>query len=185
MRKPKLTEEEIQAQRQEKIEKVLNNFSVQLRKLDKHKQFLVGKVVEAKQRGLKPEEQKARNMLGKVLDQIHRTYSMQLQLELFLQDRDLSNLQDAFKGAIADISEDIDSNSNKNSAKKTKKKYLKSIYQLNKQDKEIDDVLETADAAMNTIATTSGQTEKYNDEIDSLVSEEELKVYSNPFKTRY
>lgn len=180
MRKPKLTE----AERQEKIDKVLTNFSVQLRKLDKTKQFLVGKVVEAKKLNLKNEEQKARNLLGNCLGQIHRTLGMQMQLELFIQERDLSNLSQSFLECLGSIADEVENNVSKSTAKKAKKRYMKTMYNLSEQKGRIDDILDDGDRAMQYDAD-SGKYEKFEDEIDSLVTEEEQRGYSDPLKTRY
>ena len=174
-----MTPEELEAARQEKIDKVLSNFSIQLKKLDNNKRFLTGKVVEAKRLGLKQEEQKARMLLGKCLGQIHRTLGMQMSLELMVQDRDLSNLQEAFLNCLDGISDEIEGNVSKATAKKAKKKYLKAIYNVNQQNNRIDDVLETGDFAMNAQAE-GGVYDKFDDEINSLVSEEEMKMYSDP-----
>lgn len=184
MRKPKLTKAEIEAQRQEKIDKTLAEFTVQLRKLNITKQNLVGKVVECRKRGLKQEEQKAKMLLGKCLSQEHRVLSMQMQAELFIQDRDLSNLAQSFLECLDGIADEVEDNVSKSTAKKAKKNYLKTLFNLNRQNERIDDVLDSADFAMEADAAT-GKYEKFDEEIDSLISEEELKGYSDPFKTRY
>ena len=184
MRKPKLTQAEIEAQREEKINATFTKFSVQLRQLEKQKQFLVGKVVEAKKKGLKNEELKARTLLGKNLSQTKRTEGMQMQLELLLQDRNLSNLQQSFMECMGDISSEIEGNVDKKTAKKTKKNYLKALFNINEQNKRTDDLLDAGEAAFEYQAN-DGQYSKFDDEIDSLITEEELKGYSDPSKMRY
>ena len=174
-----MTKEELEQARQEKIDRTLNNFAIQLKRLDNNKQFLTAKIVEARKKGLKQQEQHARGLLGQCLSQEHRVLSMQMQLELLDTQKSLNSLQMDFMTCINDISAEVESNSNKAVAKKTKKNYVKTLYTINEQNKRIDDVLDIGDYAIDQEVAT-GQYSKFDDEIDSLISEEESKVMDNP-----
>ncbi len=173
-----MTKEEQAKARQKKINDTLKGFDLQLIQLGKKKQSLLDKVLEAKRLGLKQQEQQARGLLGNCLAQEKRVLGMQMQLELAVESRDLSNLEQSFIECVNDMSVEISSNVTKFGAKKAKKNYMKTLYKINEQNTRMDDLLDAGDYAI-VANTSSGQFSKFDDEIDSLVEEAEFSAGTN------
>ncbi len=180
--KVKKTPEQIAAERQQKINDTLNSFQIQLVKLGKQKSYLLGKLSEAKRNGLKAQEQQARGLLRNCLAHEKRVLGMQMQLDLAVQSRDLSNLQQAFLECVGTMADEIDGNVTKSDVKKNKKKYVKSLFNLGKQNERMDDFLQEGDYAMAISSNTNDSTE-FDEEIDGML--ENLDTGANRYGSRY
>ena len=180
--KVKKTPEQIAAERQQKINDTLNSFQIQLVKLGKQKSYLLGKLSEAKRNGLKAQEQQARGLLRNCLAHEKRVLGMQMQLDLAVQSRDLSNLQQAFLECVGTMADEIDGNVTKSDVKKNKKKDVKSLFNLGKQNERMDDFLQEGDYAMAISSNTNDSTE-FDEEIDGML--ENLDTGANRYGSRY
>lgn len=168
MGKVKKTPEQLALERQEKINETLNSFQVQLVKLNKQKFGLLGKMNEARKLGLKAQEQQARGLLRNCLAQEKRVLGMQMQMELAIQSRDLSNLQQAFLTCVGTMADEIENNVTQKDVKKNKKKYLKSLFKVQQQNERMDDFLAEGDYAM-AISTNTNDNASFDEEIDGML----------------
>ena len=135
-KKNKKTKEEIQKEREETVAKTSTALKLQIATLNKKKEVVLKKVVEAKQKGLKEQENQARNLLKQTLAAMKREEGMLMTLELAIESRDLAQLNMNFLNSIGTLSEDIISSGKQTSAGKAKKigdKYLRAVYESNKQ----------------------------------------------------
>lgn len=180
--KVKKTPEQLAAERQQKINNTLNSFQIQLVKLGKQKSYLLGKMSEARRNGLKAQEQQARGLLRNCLAHEKRVLGMQMQLDLAVQSRDLSNLQQAFLECVGTMADEIDGNVTKSTVKKSKKKYVKSLFNLGKQNERMDDFLQEGDYAMAISSGTNDSTE-FDEEIDGML--ENLDAGASRYGNRY
>ena len=175
---PKKSPEELRKEREAKIANTSNSLRLQIRNLEKKKETLLGKVVEAKQKNLKDQEAQARNLLKQTLAAIKRENGMLMTLELAIESRDLAELNSNFLESIGSLSDDILSTGTTNSEAKTKRvsdKFLRAVYESNKQKERIDGMLAVGEYA--SIVNTDGeQYNEFDDEIDSLV--ESAQTYS-------
>ena len=180
--KVKKTSEQIAAERQQKINDTLNAFQIQLVKLGKQKSYLLGKMNEARRNGLKTQEQQARGLLRNCLAHEKRVLGMQMQLDLAVQSRDLSNLQQSFLECVGTMADEIDGNVTKSDVKKSKKKYVKSLFNLSKQNERMDDFLQEGDYAM-AISSNSNDSTEFDEEIDRMMelSGAEATKYGNRY----
>lgn len=179
--KPKKSEEELRKEREEKIASTSNALKMQIVTLEKKKEAVLKKVVEAKQKGLPEQEKQARGLLKQTLASIKREQGMLMTLELAVESRDLAQLNMNFLESIGNLSEDIISSSQKTSEAKAKRvgdKYLRAVYESNQQKDRIDNML-----AMGEFSTIVGEeVDKYSefdDEIDGLVEEAESSTAVN------
>lgn len=182
MKKEKKTREQIAAERQQKLNDTLNNFQIQLVKLGKQKSYLLAKLSEAKRNGLKAQEQQARGLLRNCLAHEKRVLGMQMQLDLAVQSRDLSNLQQSFLECVGTMADEIDGNVTKSTIKKSKKKYVKSLFNLNKQNERMDDFLQEGDYAM-AISSNADDSTEFDEEIDGML--ENYDAGENKYKSRF
>ena len=180
----KKTQEEISKERQEKINATLDSFNVQLKQLAKQKVTLLSKLADARRLGLAKQEQQARALLGNCLAQEKRVLGMQMQMELAVQQRDLSNLEQSFLDVVSDMSNEISSNVTKSKIKKSKKKYLKSIYNASQQNDRMDEMLRMGDVAL-TAEADMGKFNEFDDEIDKMLEEVEGQGQASMSKTRF
>ena len=163
--------EQIEQERKERIERVSNQIRTQLISMNKKKDALVSQVIEAKRRGLSAQEKQARELLSRCLASIKRIDGMLMTIELAVQSRDLAKLNCEFVQCIGDLADDISVSAGKTESRKAAGKYMKALYNANRQLEQIDQLLEAGDYA----ATISdvGQDAQYDEEIDVLLSEAE------------
>lgn len=174
-RTPKKTPEEIQKEREAKIANTSNSLKLQIRNLEKKKDVLLKKVVEAKQKNLKEQEAQARSLLKQTMAAIKRENGMLMTLELAIESRDLAQLNTNFLESIGTLSDDILSTGNVNSESRTTRigdKFLRAVYESNKQKERIDDMLAVGEYA-NVVNSESDQYTEFDDEIDNLVENAE------------
>ena len=100
----KMSKEEAAAQREKRINETADKLHAQVITIGKQKQVLIGKVVEAKRKGLPVQEKQARGLLKKCLAAEKRTSGMLMTLELAVQSRDLADLNRQFIECIGDLS---------------------------------------------------------------------------------
>ena len=107
---------------------------------------------------------------------------MQMQLDLAVQSRDLSNLQQSFLECVGTMADEIDGNVTKSTIKKSKKKYVKSLFNLNKQNERMDDFLQEGDYAM-AISSNADDSTEFDEEIDGML--ENYDAGENKYKSRF
>ena len=142
----------------------------------------VAKLNEAKNLGLKVQEQQARGLLRNCLSQEKRVLGMQMQLELAVQSRDLSNLQQAFLTCVGNMADEIESNVTVKNVKKNKKKYIKSLFRVKEQNERMDEFLQEGDYAM-AISTNSNESVEFDEEIDDML--ENLELDKDKYKNKF
>lgn len=174
--KSKKTPEELKKEREEKIQQTASTLKLQIVSLERKKDTMLKKVVEARQKGLPEQEKQARGLLKQTMAAIKREQGMLMTLELAIESRDLAQLNMDFLDSIGSLSEDIINSSQKTSDAKAKRvgdKYLRAVYESNKQKDRIDSMLE-----MGEFSTVVGEEmDKYNefdDEIDGMVENAEF-----------
>ena len=168
-KKQKKSPEELQSEREERIAATANSLRAQLITMESQKKTLLNKVVEARKLGLKPQEEQARGILRRCMAISKQAQGMLMTLELAVQSRDLATLNRQFMECIGVLSDDITQSSAKTDVKKTKEKYIKAMYNSDKQSKQIDEMLEIGDyaAAVNIGGEQYGE---FDSEIDNMVS---------------
>jgi len=177
-KKIKKSSEELEREREARINTVADKLKVQMLTMEQKKDILLGKVVEARQKGLKSQEEQARGLLRKCLATHKQASGMLMTLELAVQSRDLAILNNQFLECIGTLSEDIQFAAGKSNAKKASKKYLKALYVSKKQSDELNEMLEAGDYA--TVAALDGDKfAEFDEEIDSLIELAENGSFSN------
>jgi hypothetical protein len=172
-RKPKKSAAELAKEREAKIASTSNSLKLQIRNLEKKKDILLRKVLEAKQKNLTEQEAQARSLLKQTLAAIKRENGMLMTLELAIESRDLAQLNSDFLDSIGTLSDDILSAGSINSEAKTKRignKFLRAVYESNKQKERIDGMLSVGEYA-SAVGVDSEQYAEFDDEIDSLVED--------------
>ncbi len=182
-KKPKKTEEELKKEREEAIAKTSNSLKLQIRTLEKKRDMMLSKVVEAKGKGLKEQETQARNLLKQTMASIKREEGMLMTLELAVEARDLAQLNANFLKSIGDLSDDILSSGKEMSSSNVKKvedKYLHAVYESNRQKEKIDEMLSVGEYAGVVNQDTNSYSE-FDDEIDSMIenAESNSSMYGN------
>lgn len=174
-RKSKKTKEELQKEREETISKTSNALKLQIVTLEKKKDSVFKKVIEAKQKGLKEQELQARNLLKQTMAAIKREQGMLMTLELAVESRDLAQLNMNFLSSIEALSDDIISSGKQTGEVKAKKvgdKYLRAVYEANKQKEQIDDMLSIGEYA-GIINEDGNYHSEFDQEIDGMIEEAE------------
>ena len=166
--------EQIEQEREERIERV--STQIRLISMNKKKDSLVSQVVEAKRRGLPAQEKQARGLLSRCLASIKRIDGMLMTIELAVQSRDLAKLNCEFVQCIGDLADDISTSVGKTDSKKAEGKYMKALYNANRQLEQIDKLLEAGDYAAT--ISDAGQDIQFEEEIDVLIKEAESGVFS-------
>ena len=188
-KKNKKSPEEMRKEREAKIASTSNTLRLQILTLEKKKDLLLRKVMEAKQKGLRDQEAQARNLLKQTMAAIKHENGMLMTLELAVESRDLAQLNANFLESIGALSDDIlasgDVVSNSNS-KKIGNKFLRAVYESNQQRDRIDEVLATGEYA-SAIGQDSDKYSEFDEEIDSLLESASLSQssYQTPNRTRY
>lgn len=180
--KIKKSEAEIEAEREKRISATAEKLKVQILTMENKKDYLLGKIIEARQMGLKGQEEQARGLLRKCMASQKQANGMLMTLELAVQSRDLAMLNRQFLDCIGVISEDISVSAKKSNAKKAEKQYLKAMYAAKLQSAELDKMLEIGDYA-SVASIDEGKFEEYNEEIDTLVEQTEAGTFKG-FSTR-
>ncbi|MBR2337157.1 MAG: hypothetical protein IKA61_04340 [Clostridia bacterium] len=188
-KKNKKSPEEIKKEREAKIASTSNSLRLQIVTLEKKKEVLLGKVMEAKNKGLKEQELQARNLLKQTMAAIKRENGMLMTLELAVQSRDLAQLNANFLESIGSLSDDILSSGKVTSeanAKRIGNKFLRAVYESNQQKERIDDMLAIGDYS-SVISSDGDQYAEFDDEIDSMLENaQDTQVgYNTPNRNRY
>lgn len=171
--KDKRTPEEIKKERDEKISRAVNDMRLQIVALNKKKDIALAKVVEARQKGLKREEEQAKGLLKQTMAASKRAEGMLMTLEIATQTRDLADLSARFFESIGALSEDIIDAGKKTDKKATKKMenaYLKAMYTAGQQKENIDQMLSVGDYASAASMGVDSYSE-FDDEIESMIDE--------------
>lgn len=189
-KKSKKSPEELKKEREAKISSTSNALRLQIVTLEKKKDILLRKVMEAKQKGLKEQEQQARNLLKQTMSAIKRENGMLMTLELAIESRDLAQLNSNFLESIGALSDDILSAGTVNSASKNKRignKFLRAVFESNKQKERIDQMLAVGDYA--SVVSETDEHAEFDDEIDSMLegmeSSQSSIMGTTPTRTRY
>ena len=167
----KKSPEELKREREKKIAETIGALKLQIVQLNKKKDIAFAKVYDARQKGLKEQEEQARGLLKQTMAASKRAEGMLMTLELAKESRDLAELNMNFLTSIGDLSEDILAAGKKTSAAKTKKignKYAKAVFEAGKQKERIDDMLSVGDYA-SAASMGSDSYSEFDDEIDSML----------------
>lgn len=175
-KKPRKTPEELKKEREEKIASTSSALKLQIISLERKREVILKKVLEAKQKGLRDQEAQARGLLKQTMASIRREQGMLMTLELAVESRDLAQLNMNFLDSIATLSDDIIGSSEHVSDARVKKigdRYTRAVFESGQQKERIDNML-----AMGEFATAVGtDTDKYPEfdaEIDSMLEDAEL-----------
>ena len=172
-KKEKKTKEELDNERAARVSATADNLKVQILTMERKQDELLAKVVEARQKGLKNQEEQARGLLRKCMAQHKQASGMLMTLELAIQSRDLASLNQQFLECITTLSRDTQTSVKKSNAKQAEKQYLKATYASQKQSEELDKMLEIGDYAA--VASMGGDKfSEFDAEIDALVGQAEL-----------
>ena len=175
-KKPKLSPEEQKKQREEKIKNTANALRMQIVSLEKKKDIVLRKVVEAKQKGLPEQEKQARGLMKQTLAAIKREEGMLMTLELAIESRDLAQLNMNFLDSIGTLSEDIISSCQKTSESRARRvgdRYMRAVYEANQQKERIDNMLELGEFST-VVGDDVDKYTEFDDEIDGMVESAEL-----------
>ncbi|MBQ8429646.1 MAG: hypothetical protein IJX30_06080 [Clostridia bacterium] len=190
-KKNKKSPEELRKEREAKITSTSNSLRLQIVTLEKKKDILLRKVMEARQKGLKEQEQQARSLLKQTMAAIKRENGMLMTLELAIESRDLAQLNSNFLESIGALSDDILSSGKINSEANTKRignKFLRAVYESNQQKERIDDMLAIGEYS-SVINQDGEQYSEFDDEIDGLLEGVEQSqmgfVNNTPTRNRY
>lgn len=177
-KKEKANKENFTLDNKAKIEEVEKKLQLQMMTMENKKNELFNKVMVARQKGLKTQEEQARGLLRKCLASIRRADSMLMTLELAVESRDLAELNKQFLECIGDLSQNITVSSKKTNAKAAEKSFLKAMYVAGQQTKELDQMLEVGEYAA--VASVDGDKyAEFDDEIDSMIQDAENGNISN------
>ena len=174
-KKQKKSKEELAAEREERVQATQKNLKIQISAMEKKRELLLSKVLEARQKGLPNQESQARGLLRQCLASQKQANAMLMTLELAIQSRDLANLNQQFVECIGALSDDIVFASKKTNTKKAEKKYLHSVYAFQQQTEKINGMLEMGDYAA--AASVGGDRfTEFDEEIDGMIESAELGV---------
>jgi len=171
-KKVKKTAEELKAERAERMNKASEEMRRQILVVQKKKNMALGKVLEARQKGLAEQEKQARGILRQYVATEKRTEGMLMTLELAVMSSDLSELNHKFLSCIGELSDVVVESQRKTDVKKTEDKYLKALYASEQQKEDVDRMLEIGKYAEVASMGESKYTE-YDNEIDSLIEDAE------------
>ncbi len=158
--------------REAHIEETAKKLRLQLMTLERKKEELFGKVLEARKKGLKTQEDQARGLMRRCMATHRQVSGMLMTLELAVEARDLSEISQKFLESIGMLSQDIVASASKSNAKKTEKEYLKAMYVAGQKSKELDHMLDMGEYSA--IASVEGsQNTEYDSEIDSMIESAE------------
>lgn len=172
-KKPKKSEEELKKEREEKIASTSKALHIQIVSLEKKKENILNKVVEARRKGLKEQEAQAKGLLKQTMVAIKREEGMLMTLELAVESRDLAQLNMNFLESISALSDDIISSGDKMSKSETKKvedKYLHAVHSANEQKERIDDMLAIGQYA-GVVEEGIDKYTEYDEEIENMIEE--------------
>lgn len=170
-RKPKKSREELKKEREEKIAATSNSLKLQIVALEKKRDGLFKRVVEARQKGLAEQEQQARGLLKQAMAAIKREQGMLMTLELAVESRDLAQINMNFLDSIAALSDDIISSSKKTDASQARRvgeKYMRALYETGQQKERIDEMLSVGEFS-SVFGDDSDKYAEFDEEIDSMI----------------
>lgn len=173
MKKQKKSKEELEREREARVNATADKLRVQILTIEGKKESLLKKVIEARQKGLKSQEEQARGLLRRCMATQKQANGMLMTLELAMQSRDLAVLNQQFLECIGTLSQDIEVSAAKSDAKRTEKKYLRAMYASSKQSEELDRMLEVGDYA-SMAAMDGDKFGEFDSDIDSLIAEAEF-----------
>lgn len=187
-KKEKKTEQQIQAEREERISAASDKMQTQLLKIEKMKQTYVRKAAEADQKGLTQQKQTAVNLLRKCMTLEKQVNGMIMSMELAVQAKELSSLTSTFMQCMCDISDDITVDNKNTDLKKTQNKFMHAMFAQKQQEEKLNEMLDTGNYAL----INDGQSDEvseFDDEIDSLIAaaSEDMNMSSagvNSYKNR-
>lgn len=167
--KEKKTEEQLKKERREKANKIANDLKLQLITISKKKDGVFAKLVECREKGLKEQEQMARNQLRQYLATEKRYQGMLMSMELAMDAADLNDLNIRFLNSMNELSQSvITPKQGKVNMKKTKQNYMKALYNQEKTKEATDQMLELGDYA--SAASIGSETyNEYDSEIDAML----------------
>ena len=174
-RKKKTQENELEftAQREATIEEVIKKLRIQGLTMENKKNELFKKLMEARQKGFKSQEEQARGLMRRCMAMQRQASGMLMTLELAVQARDVTLIIGQFLECIGAISQDIIDATNKADFKTTQKKYLKAMYAFKTQSAKLDELLALGEYAGN-VAEDSELFSEFNHEIDLMIKQAEL-----------
>ncbi len=168
MKRINKSNEELQRERDERVNKTADALKAQLIGLETKRELLLSKVVEAKQKGLGGQVEQAKGLLKRCMAAQKQANGMLMTLELAIQSRDLSELNRQFLESIGTLSQDIMVSARKSNTKRAEKQYLKALYASYKQVQQLDKMLEIGDYASAASMVGDGYNE-FDAEIDDLI----------------
>lgn len=168
-KKNKKSPEELKRESDERIASTAKSLRAQILSMDAQKDALLGKVLEARKLGLKPQEEQARALMRRCLAVSKQAQGMLMTLELAVQSRDIAAISRQFMDCIGALSEDISRDNEKTNVKKTKEKYMRALYASQKQSEKVDEMLSIGDYA-SAVSITGDQAGQFDSEIDALVN---------------
>ncbi len=143
--KKKKTAQELEIERNERIEKSCHNLQVQAAHAKKLKEKYAQEYAKAKANRCVQEENLAKEAWKKAATTEKRINGMLIRTEIARCNKELASISADFMQCIADISEDIIVSDKKTNVKKTKNLLLKGAYRQKQQAEKIDEMLDACD----------------------------------------
>ncbi len=167
-KKTKKTKEELDLERQERIEKTHMRLQAQVMRVKTLKQGYAREGAMAKAMNRPQELAKAKQALACTIALENQMNGMLINLELAVSNRDLANISAEFMQIMAEISMDIIVDGERTNLKKTKNLLLKGAYRQKQQSEKIDQMLDAC--SLTSLPQGAGNVDmELNAEIDSLI----------------
>ena len=170
MRKEKKTKEQLEQEREARLDGAEKKLRLGIMSLEKSKGEFFNGMLEARRKGLKTQEQQYRATLSKCMAQLKMQEGALMTLRLARQSRDLVAAQREFVDCLGIISKDIDVNQKKTNVKKAENQYLKAKFAVSKQSEDIDNLLEL-DRYSEVADAETGKYSEFDSEIDSMIKD--------------
>ncbi len=175
MRKEKKTKEQLELEREQRLDNAEKRLRLGIASLEKSKVEFFNGMVEARNKNLRTQEQQYRATLGKCMAQIKMQTGTLMTLRLARQSRDLVKAQREFVECLGLISEDIVGDQKKTNVKKAENQYLKAKYAVDKQSENIDSLLDL-DRYSDIADAESGKYSEFDSEIDDMLKDADMGI---------
>ena len=166
-----------QEEKERRLQAKIDEFNVNILKLDTKINVYVEKCKEAKRKGLKEQEANLRRELRHNLAQKKNFEAMLLNLETAMLNRDVAHLTQGFVQVLGDISDDICDVIGKDSmaeADKVKQKYSKALEASAMQTMAAEELLDMGDMASESTVQDGRYSSAVDEEIDNLLGDSAL-----------
>lgn len=183
MKKEKKTKEQIEQEREARLDGAEKKLRHSIMSLEKSKTDFFNGMMEARSKGLKSQEQQYRATLSRCMAQLKMQEGALMELRLGRQSRDLVRAQREFVDCLDIIANDISTDTKKTNIKKGKKQMLRARFAVNQQMEKIDEALETGQYS-DIADMESGKYSEFDSEIDSMIKDAGYNDFSTNSRDR-